>query len=254
MRMIPVRVLNLPRDIARLEWMNAHLGARTISYSVAEGIDGRAIPDSEAAKHNSTFRRGRGRDMTRGELGCALSHLRLIREIAVGTDPFICIMEDDIEISPDARTFLDEENLQSMPKFDVLRLYSDPHRQNKLAWQVGAVGGRSIVAPLRTGWGMYGQIFTRHGAAKLLDLKITGPIDGMIYYDGPPFGLRVLEVRPSLIKLHDFGSNTLGWRRDGFLQAKIIGPVRARSHFVATWGLQGLFGLLRAPYRASGSV
>jgi hypothetical protein len=93
----------------------------------------------------------------------------------------------------------------------------------------------------------------------LIDRPITGPIDNMIYYDRPPLGLRILEVRPSLVIPRDFGTH-MGDRPKGRrslpLGARIVTlwrdiyqPLRARLHFVATWGPRGLYGLIRSRYR-----
>jgi GR25 family glycosyltransferase involved in LPS biosynthesis len=254
--MIPVRVLNLPRDGERREWMASHLREIGVVHSWFDAIDGRTIPEAEAAPHRATFKAGHGRDMTPGELGCALSYLQMLREIAAGSDPFVCILEDDIEVLPDVLPFLEISTLRLMPRFDLLRLFSHDHRQLTHAWETVVVHGRSAVAALRTGWGTNAQVVSREGAAKLVDRPITGPIDGMFYYDNPPFGLRILEMRPSLVRLHDFGSNTVGWDKvplpwAAFIKKRLHRPVRARAHFVATWGLRGIWGLLRSRYRGS---
>ena len=84
--MIPVLVLNLPRDAERRRWMNDHLRSLDIRYERVEAIDGHAVPDAEAAPHLHSFSKGYGREMTRGELGCAFSHLMLFRRIAAGAE------------------------------------------------------------------------------------------------------------------------------------------------------------------------
>jgi glycosyl transferase family 25 len=256
---IPVLVLNLPRDIERREWMAAHLGSFRISYLLTSGVDGRAVPDHEALPYMASFRRSHGRNMTRGELGCALTYLQLFKRIACGPDPLVCVMEDDIELLPSVLPFLNESTLGRFPEFDILRLFSVEHQQHRSAWKVGTCNGRSIVVPVRAGWGTYAQVFSRHGARKLIDRPITGPIDNMVYYDRPPFGLRILEVRPSLVVRRDFGthmSDRPRGRRWLPLGARVMGigrdiyrPARARLHFAATWGPRGLYGLIMSRYR-----
>jgi glycosyl transferase, family 25 len=255
---IPVLVLNLPRDFERREWMTAHLGSFGICYLLTSGVDGRAVPDHEALPYMASFRRGHGRDMTRGELGCALTYLQLFKRIACGPDPLVCVMEDDIELLPSVLPFLNESTLGRLPEFDILRLFSVEHQQRRSAWKVGTCNGHSIVVPVRAGWGTHAQVFSRLGARKLIDRPITGPIDNMIYYDRPPFGLHILEVRPSLVVRRDFGthmSDRPRGRRSLPLGARIMGigrdiyrPVRARLHFAATWGPRGLYGLILSRY------
>jgi glycosyl transferase family 25 len=248
----------LARDVERRDWMAAHLGSLGISYVLRSGVDGGAVPDQEALPHMASFRRGHGREITRGELGCALSYLQLFERIACGPDPLVCVMEDDIELLPTVLPFLDEATLGRLPEFDILRLFSVEHQQSRSAWKVATFDGHSIVVPVRAGWGTYAQIFSRRGARKLIDRPITGPIDNMIYCDRPPFGLRVLEVRPSLLVRRDFGTH-MGDRPRGRrslpLGARIVGvwrdiyrPMRTRLHFAATWGPRGLYGLIRSRY------
>jgi glycosyl transferase, family 25 len=249
---IPVLVLNLSRDAERRRWMNGHLRSLDIRYELVEAVDGRAVPDAEAAPHLRSFSKGYGREMTRGELGCAISHLMLFRRIAAGADEFVCTMEDDISISQATLPFLDEAVLRSLPPFDVLRLFSIENRRCKPAWSVACLQDRSIVVPLRAGWGMQAQIITRAGAAKMADWPITAPVDG-IYHDCPPPDLRIMEVRPSLIRPLDFDSNTrlrrpvqTPWvklRAEAFRIKRLL---LTRIHFVGTWGLSGIIGLLRS--------
>jgi glycosyl transferase, family 25 len=232
--------------------MDDHLRSLDISYELVEAVDGRAIPDAEAAPHLSSFARGYGREMTRGELGCAMSHLMLYRRIAAGPDQFVCTMEDDISMSRVTLPFLDEAVLRSLPPFDVLRLFSVQSRRYKHAWSIACVQDRNIVVPLRAGWGTQAQIITRLGAAKMADWPITAPIDG-IYHDCPPRTLRIMEVRPSLIEPREFESNTrmrrpqqTPWvklRAEGFRIKRLL---LTRIHFVRTWGLSGIVGLVRS--------
>jgi len=235
--------------------MNGHLRSLDIRYELIDGVDGRVVPDALAAPHLRSFSKGYGREMTRGELGCALSHLKLYRRIADGPDEFVCTLEDDIRVSPATLPFLDEAVLRSLPPFDVLRLFSVEHRRYKPAWSVASVQDRSIVVPLRSGWGTQAQIITRAGAAKMADWPITAPIDG-IYHDCPPPELRIMEVRPSLIRSLDFDSNTLMQRPEQTLWVKLRSEafrikrlLLTRMHFVGTWGLSGIVGVLRSRNR-----
>jgi GR25 family glycosyltransferase involved in LPS biosynthesis len=250
--MISVLVLNLQRDAARRAWMREHLSALHIPYRFVPGIDGRTIPDDAALPVMDLFRRSYGREMTRGELGCARAHLELIRQIASGDDPLVCVLEDDIELTHATRAFLHELVLSRIPPFDVLRFYSHHHRQRHAAWHQATVLGRAVVAPFRAGWGTYAQVYTREGARKLADRPIVAPIDGMLYYDCPLPGLRILEIRPSLVHMRGMGSNTEGWSNAGnYIKRKVKYPLMARAHFLRTWGMPGVLGLMRSRYRPS---
>src|SRR5262249_17530473 len=115
LRMIPVLVINLPRDGERRSAMDSHLRSLGIPHAFVSAINGRELPDEGVAPHRQSFRRGHGREPTLGEIGCALSHLHLFRLIADGDHEFVCTMEDDIELSPAALPLLDEATLRSLP-------------------------------------------------------------------------------------------------------------------------------------------
>jgi len=254
MAAIPVWVLNLPRDTERRALMTTQLDHLGIAHEIVPAIDGRALPDDEVAKYNIAFRRGFNRDITRGELGCALAHRELFRRIASGPDPLVCTMEDDIGLSDDVPRFLREETLRTLPPFDVLRLFATGMRRHQTAWKVGIAYDHDVVVPLRSGWGMQAQILTRKAAALLAEWPIIAPIDG-IYHDYPPRGLRIMEVRPSLVERHDLGSSTAAGRSKP-TKKSILSVLRAESyrfrrkfatrrHFIETWGVRGVIGLMR---------
>lgn len=247
--MIPVLVLNLARDTDRRAWITARLQSLGIPHTIVPAIDGNTIANDDALPDMERFRRSHGRAMTRGELGCARSHLRLVRDIAAGPDPMVCLMEDDIEIEPAALGFLDERTLTALPPFDVLRLFSDGYRRHKSAWRVSTVAGYNIVAPVRAGWGTQAQIYTREGACKVAGMPITAPIDNMIYLDHTPFGLRILEIRPSLVKVRDYGSGTSAYQKRRGI-ARTVYALKSTHHslrsclcYGAAWGMKGIAGL-----------
>jgi GR25 family glycosyltransferase involved in LPS biosynthesis len=252
--MIPVYVINLPSDAERREHMAAQLGGLGLPYRLWRGIDGRAISPQDAKPYMDRVRSIYGRALTLGELGCALAHLSVAKQIVDDESPFACVMEDDIVTSPDALPFLEEETLGNLPPFDVLRLFSNQHRQHKLAWQLTTMNGRGIVAPFRCGWGMYAQVYSRNGAHRIATLPVTGPIDGALYYDAHVPGLRILEVRPSLIQLRCFESNTSGWQAwpqspSLIVNERLLRPVSAWANFCRTWGMAGITGLIQSRYQ-----
>jgi GR25 family glycosyltransferase involved in LPS biosynthesis len=251
--MIPVWVMNLARDTERRALMTTRLDRLGIRHEIVPGVDGRALGAHKVAEYNVAFRRGFNRDITRGELGCALAHLDFFRRIANGPDPLVCTMEDDIGLSEDIPQFLQEETLRTLPPFDVLRLFATGMRRHQTAWKVATTHNHDVVVPLRSGWGTQAQIISRNAAALLAEWPIIAPIDG-IYHDYPPRGLRIMEVRPSLVERRDLGSNTAGARSKP-AKKSILSILRAESyrlrrklatrrHFIETWGLRGLIGLM----------
>src|ERR1700704_4561619 len=111
--MIPVAVINLPQSADRRAYIAAHLGALGIPFSFFSAIDGSQLSATVRARYEPTI--------PAGAMGCAESHLALLRDIAEDDAEFVCVLEDDAELAPEAMQLLDPSTLLSLPSFDVLR-------------------------------------------------------------------------------------------------------------------------------------
>ena len=90
--------VNLPRDVERRKKMEGELEKLSIPVEFIEGVDGRKLTDEELknvyAKWRTRFRHGK--DLSRGELGCALSHVKFYDEMIRGADEVGMVVEDDV--------------------------------------------------------------------------------------------------------------------------------------------------------------
>lgn len=202
---IPVLVLNLKSSARRREQISAQLDRLEIAYSFFDAVDGRALSDAERERLAPPAALLFERPLTPPEIGCAATHLALVRRLADEGWAFACTIEDDAElISAAISRFLEPELLAQLPPFDVLRLVSDPARWRMPAWPIAQAEGVGIYALARPGWGAQGQIFSRAGLRKIAEqvAVVRAPIDFALYHDCHVRGLRVLETRPGLIA-HD---------------------------------------------------
>lgn len=110
-----------------------------------------------------------GRELSPGEIGCAASYWSILQKIERERSEFVCVAEDDADFSVEFLQFLNEDQLRSLPEFDVLRLHND-HRNGTsgFATSVASLGGFSIFAPLKPRLFATAQIFTADGATKIL--------------------------------------------------------------------------------------
>jgi glycosyl transferase family 25 len=192
--------------------------------------------------------------LTPREIGCALSHLALIRKIAEGQDEYAAVMEDDVFVLPEARKFFDEKFLSSLPEFDILQLIGiDPKQKSRLALNVGNLDGYQIYALPRCHYSMCGLVYTR-AAARLIGAditKITAPIDNMLFSDRRVMGLRIIEVRPPILRYNTDLSSVIGTRRgpDSFFGKvdrefrRLRNWMRRWRSFVRVWGLSSILRL-----------
>lgn len=206
--MIPVVVISLERSAGRRSAMRSHLDGLRIPFVFFDGVDGERMSHAELAALDARPVAAKyGRLLNPGEIGLAASFIKVLQTIAAGSHPLVCVLEDDARLLPEVIQFLSEENLSRLPEFDVLKLRRKS-RDGKI-WTVplANLGEVQVSAPLRCGTSTAGQIISRLGAARLIrHLRVLrAPVDELIYRD-PPFGCRILDVRPSVVTVEEVPS------------------------------------------------
>jgi glycosyl transferase family 25 len=253
--MVPVFVISLTRSTQRRSFIQNSLGALGIPFRFFDAIDGIAMSPVENASMAPQRHGGRyGRPLNPGEIGCAASFRAVLQKIESEKSEFVCVTEDEAKFSAESRQFLEEKLLQELPKFDVLRLHNDHKIGTKgFAYAVPLLKGYSIFASVKPGLYCTAQIFTRAGASKILAgmIPLKAPIDNMIYRDSRIAGLRVLEVRPSVVNLHPMES-TIGnrYREKQTIRSRLLRKtfflarnIRSLVNFTRAWGFLSLFHL-----------
>lgn len=96
-------LINLACDRDRLAAADRQFKRLGLPYERAEAVDGCALPP-DALRRAVSRRRwwcANGRPVMRGEVGCALSHHALYRRMLAEGWPALCVVEDDVLLSPD---------------------------------------------------------------------------------------------------------------------------------------------------------
>jgi glycosyl transferase family 25 len=91
-------IINLPQDIERREFLVKDMEKFNLNFSIIEAVDGRTIPAAEIGKYYNNDKSIElfNREMTPGEIGCALSHNKIYKKIVSESIPSAVILEDDI--------------------------------------------------------------------------------------------------------------------------------------------------------------
>lgn len=104
-------VINLDDSIERMESVAAKLSALNISFERVSAVNGRSLTDMEFTNlvypldhFDSKVRFTR--QLTRGEVGCFLSHIKCWQKLLASDEDWALIMEDDIQISDFAPRFM----------------------------------------------------------------------------------------------------------------------------------------------------
>jgi GR25 family glycosyltransferase involved in LPS biosynthesis len=148
--------------------------------------------------------------MSRAEIAVARSHIEIWRRIALGTEAYALILEDDVWFHPSFGRYIDEAwkeltNRSGNDEIDVLYVsYMEATR--------GApkhLLSRHVFVPERGLWYLSGYILSRQGARKLLDLlPCRGPVDLWINHQFSR--LNVFATRRAIVRQRrdTFSSNS----------------------------------------------
>ncbi len=143
---IKTYLINLDRNPERLKHMQAVLGGLGIEYERIAGVDGRLLSAEEKAKSFNARRSyiaNKG-GMSDGEIGCALSHVKVYRAMVEAAVEVALILEDDIKLSPDIGEALVEiKGLIDVKKPQVVSL-SCLYNNDKCAGAKGLVSQKSM--------------------------------------------------------------------------------------------------------------
>lgn len=162
-------IISLPKDQQRREHLEGQLRQTDVPFTVIEAVNGAALPpDALAAAYDAgkAVRRF-NRELSKGEIGCALSHVSIYRKMVEEDIPMALILEDDAHIlDPDLAATLAGLAQACSPHEPVAVLLShvpryDAHRKTPLD------GGRALHDAYR-GVCAHGYVVTQAAAAILL--------------------------------------------------------------------------------------
>ncbi|HHW4402044.1 TPA: glycosyltransferase family 25 protein [Aeromonas hydrophila] len=95
--MIPVFVISLVRSQERRSFIKQHLDSRAIAFSFFDAVDGKAISEDELKRVDFPLaKQFCGHDLSLGEVGCAMSHIRIYEMMIAKNIERCMVLEDDI--------------------------------------------------------------------------------------------------------------------------------------------------------------
>jgi GR25 family glycosyltransferase involved in LPS biosynthesis len=251
-RMILLNVISLKSDRKRRDLMQRQLEDLNLPFRFFDAVDGRKMTRNaltELAPSGGVDYCG---ILTPGEIGCALSHLALIREIAEGEHEYGAVVEDDVLILPHAARFLEEEYLRSLPAFDILQLDGNHPQRPRLTLSIAKIDGYEMCALTKCHHSMYALIYTRDAARKITSSisQVRATIDNMIFKGGLP-GLRIVALRPSVVTHNNASPSVIGHRPhlEGVFSKlvrearRLLNWARRWRNFAQAWGLQSTLSL-----------
>ncbi len=206
---IPIFVVNLKKDIKKQQHMQKLCQKFDLDVEFIEAVYGKDLTQKEVDEVYSEKRAREeiGRELSQGEIGCALSHKKIYKKMINKKMDMALILEDDIEFDADLLKILNKvEYFNDDWELVLLGQHTATSRDKDTLSSIWArksiVNGYKLVHPCEKAYGTYGYMITRNGAKKLLrhlDI-IVKPID---LYTGSRTYSNLYTVNPAVIRIHD---------------------------------------------------
>jgi len=199
---IPVYVINLAKDIDRWRHIEASLlslGISPIRIRAVDGINRTSLIRRLIKRNFAT----KDWALTPGEIGCALSHIKVWKKVSRGGLPAI-ILEDDAEIASSFKHFYFNDLPLFLQRCDIVKFEGLFYKQTSRSGPVLYNGSSTkLIVSFRPTLGGAGYALTQRGAQLLLSraakINISLPTDHLLVrYDehGAIFG----ETRPLMVR------------------------------------------------------
>jgi glycosyl transferase, family 25 len=177
----PIWVINLRRSLERRAHITRHLRQLGLAFELVEAVDGSEL-GAEAMRASydpSRAMRALSRELTPGEVGCALSHLHAYRRMADEGIPSVLIIEDDVVIEPACIDLL--RRLDRFPEDWELMLFFHNGGPASYWGRRRLDDGHHSVRFTSHVWGTGGYLLKRSAALKLLrgGYPVHVPSDGL---------------------------------------------------------------------------
>ena len=162
-----VFVINLETSRERRQYMERQLAALDIPAEFFPAVDGRRLTEDEVGQLSNQvwFRRYVGREMTRADLGCSLSHILVYRKIVEENLPCALVLEDDAWLTPALVPLIREleRDIDQLP-CDVV-LLSECITSSENIWRRGYY----FLSPVVSAYFTHAYVVSLRGARRLMN-------------------------------------------------------------------------------------
>jgi len=195
---IPIFIINLKQDSKKKKQMQIQLDNLDLKAEFFEAVNGNSLTQEEIDRvyqKNVAIREFK-RELSRGEIGCALSHLSIYKKMIEQNIEKAVILEDDAVLCKDFPEIL--QHLEQLPEDAECLLFGyDAEIAKEIFLYTSFWGSKKYYGKYRlkkfvkVAFGTYGYMITRQGAEKLLKkIKIidkpidhyTGGLDSLTIY------------------------------------------------------------------------
>ena len=194
----PIFVISLAREHRRRTHMEQELAG--FDHELLDAVDGRTVDASSYAHRLDTewYRIMRGRALSKGEIGCFLSHYRLWEHLVEREFPCAVVLEDDVRLQDGFKEVI-AEAMSIQNEWDIAYL-APMKRPLRMTRRIAALdSGRSLIQ-CRRRTGTVSYLIRLRAAETLLHhcWRIRAPIDHLYsgWWDNR---LRFYAVDPAIV-------------------------------------------------------
>ena len=208
--MIPIFVVNLKKDIQKKKDMQRISKKHNLEIEYIEAIYGEELPQSEIDKVYSERRAIQkfGRGLSRGEIGCALSHISIFKKMTENNIQRAIVLEDDVLLCNNFSKIL-LKLLDMQIEYDMVLFGYDADIKRDVFLYTSLWGNKKLLKEyklkrlIKVGLGTYGYMITLHGAQKLSQkIKFVDmPID---HYAGDVKNLNLYGLSPRCVTVSEY--------------------------------------------------
>jgi glycosyl transferase family 25 len=181
---IPIFVINLARDVARMATIQLELERCGLSFERIDAFNGPALlPRVQRWCQREFFSPRLHRPLTRGEVGCALSHVRALRTILARRLPYAIVFEDDVVFADGFVAFVRDELPHLLTRASVIKLEGiRDNRSSRRGVRLAKTSAGDLFVPLRPALGSAGYAVNATAARQLFTAfkRVDRPIDHML--------------------------------------------------------------------------
>lgn len=193
---VGVWVINLERSKDRRSLMEARLNPLRLNYEIIPAVDGEKLSDQDLLKYSENLtKKNIGRGLVPGEIGAALSHIRLWERLLQSEYDCVLILEDDAIIGKMCLELLNK--IKCLPSdWELINLAASEHAEvnNDFIFDIYRIGKFK-----GNPFGLVCYLINKRGAERLLShaYPIRKPVDCLTAYHNL-IGLSMYGVAPRI--------------------------------------------------------
>lgn len=207
--MIKAWVVNLESAVERRRRIGEQLQALGIAFELFPAVNGRALDAASVARmYDARAARADYREMSRGEIGCALSHVGIYRRMLDEGATHALVLEDDAALGPRLAEVL--KRLEAAVPADEPVVVLLNHVDKYTRWGSEQLDGDTrLVRRYGDWWRAHGYLITRAAATRLLQAQdpVAAPADYWALFEKRGI-VRLQAVVPYCIGLSELAGDS----------------------------------------------